>query len=160
MYDRKELRKVADQYCDDNRILVCQQLGFGTQGVVFFTERLSAIKVHARNDGYSRERDVYLRLRDRSVDSVQGLTVPRLLHWDDGLRVLEMSVVHVPCILDFGGTYLDIAPPHMCRDDQWQLEKAEEFGANWERAQSVIREIEHRAAIWLSDVNIGNIKLE
>jgi hypothetical protein len=31
----------------------------------------------------------------------------RILEWDDKLYILEMSIVHVPCVLDFGGAYLD-----------------------------------------------------
>ena len=46
----------------------------------------------------------------------------------------------------------------MVRDEIWREQKKEEFGNNWEEAQAVIREVEHRADIWLADVNTGNIK--
>lgn len=160
MYDPVELKRKANLYSKNTETFVKGQLGCGTQGMVFLTERNSAIKVHAQLNGYVRERDVYRRLVTRKVDSVQGLTIPRIKGWDDDLRVIEMSVVHVPCILDFGGAYLDTPPPHVNRDEEWFAEKAKEFGSHWETAQIIIREIEFRAGICLSDVNTGNIKFE
>lgn len=150
----------ANQYCDNNETAIIDQLGFGTQGMVFLTKRNSAIKVYSLRQGYERERDVYKRLLDRNIKSIRGLTIPRIKNWDDALYIFEMSVVHVPCILDFGGAYLDKQPEHMTRDEHWLKAKEEEFGKNWEEAQSVIRELEYRADIWLSDVNTGNIKFE
>ncbi len=92
--------------------------------------------------------------------TVRGLMIPRIKNWDDQLFAFEMSMVHVPCVLDFGGAYLDQRPEHVIRDDQWFEEKASEFGENWQEAQAVIREIECRGDIWMSDVNTGNIKFE
>lgn len=46
----------------------------------------------------------------------------------------------------------------MIRDEFWNQEKAEEFGANWTEAQAVVAELEYRANIWLADINNGNIK--
>ena len=72
-----------------------------------------------------------------------------------------MSIVHVPCMLDFGGAYLDNCPEHLLiRDEEWEVDKKEEFGDNWEEAKAIIREIEIRANIWLADINTGNIKFE
>ena len=88
------------------------------------------------------------------------MSIPRIVGWDDELLTFEMSIVHVPCVIDFGGAYLDTPPDHMTRDAIWETQKSEEFGENWERAKSVIREIEHRVDIWLADINTGNIKFE
>lgn len=101
-----------------------------------------------------------MRLRERDIQSVRGMTIPRIMNWDDGLLAFEMSIVHVPCLLDFGGAYLNNPPEHMVRDDTWQADKSEEFGENWLEAQNVIKEIEFRADIWLVDVNSGNIKFQ
>ena len=86
--------------------------------------------------------------------------IPRIVNWDDQLLTFEMSIVHVPCVLDFGGAYLDEPPEHMVRDDFWRKEKSEEFGDNWLEAQEIIKEIEFRGDIWLVDVNTGNIKFQ
>ena len=87
--------------------------------MVFKTSENSAIKVHSLKQGFVRELSIYLRLQERRIDNIRGLIVPRLLNFDKELLVLEMSIVHVPCILDFGGSYLDEAPEHVVRDEEW-----------------------------------------
>jgi hypothetical protein len=114
--------------------------------------------VHALKNGYERERDVYVRLKQKEVQSVRGFMIPRIVNWDDNLWVFEMSIVHVPCVIDFGGVYLDSPPEHMNRDDIWHSAKHEEFGNNWKEAQEIIKELEYRAKICISDINTGNIK--
>ena len=157
-YDKAKLKVKADQYCQKNSTIVARELGFGTQGVVYKTLHNTAIKAYALREGYRRERDVYARLKERNISSIRGLSIPRIVNWNDSLLVFEMSIVQVPCIIDFGGAYLDTPPPHMHRDELWHEQKAEEFGENWAEAQAVIKEIEYRAGIWLADVNTGNIK--
>lgn len=125
---------------------------------MYKTQHNTAIKVYDLKQGYQRERDVYKRLKERDIRSIRGLSIPRIVNWDDTLYVFEMSVVHVPCVIDFGGASLDSPPDHMIRDEIWKNQKAEEFGNNWQEAQAVIMEIEYRADIWLADVNTGNIK--
>ena len=154
------LRSKAEQYCSTNDTNISRELGFGTQGIVFKSGHNTAIKVYNLQDGYRREKSVYKRLEERKVHSVQEMSIPRIVGWDDELLTFEMSIVHVPCVIDFGGAYLDTPPDHMTRDAIWETQKSEEFGENWERAKSVIREIEHRVDIWLADINTGNIKFE
>lgn len=157
-YDKEKLETNARIYCDQHHSSVSRTLGFGTQGIVFKTLHNTALKVHALKNAYLRERQIYERLKEREIESVKGLKIPRILKWDDNLLAFEMSIVHVPCILDFGGAYLDEPPEHMVRDEFWLSEKSSEFGPNWKEAQAVIRELEYRADIWLADVNNGNIK--
>lgn len=142
-------------------ISITQELGHGTQGVVYQTRTNTAIKVYDLSSGYFRERDIYMRLRERLIDSVRKFKIPRILNWNNELLVLEMSIVHVPCMLDFGGAYLDDCPEHLLiRDEEWEIDKKEEFGEHWEEAKAIIREVEVRADIWLADINTGNIKFE
>ena len=122
------------------------------------TSDLSAIKVYGERRGYLRELAAYQRIEDRQLEELRGFKIPRIQGWSNELMVLEMSIVHVPCLLDFGGAYLDFLPEHALRDDEWHQEKAEEFGDNWEEAKLVITELEIRGEIFLSDVNTGNIK--
>lgn len=159
-YDRLRLEQKVQRYCEAEDTTIANRLGFGTQGMVFRTERNTAIKVYDRPEGFARERDVYCRLRDRKIDSIRGLTIPRIRSWNNELLVFEMSVVHVPCIIDFGSTYLDECPEHLLRDEEWHAEKAEDFGEYWQEAQRVIRELEFRGSLWLADVHPNNIKFE
>lgn len=157
-YDKVNLKAKASEYCKRHGSRISYELGFGTQGVVYKTEHNTALKVYDLKQGYCREKAIYHRLRDRQVFVVNGMNIPRIVGWDDDLMAFEMSIVHVPCVLDFGGAYLDKAPEHMVRDDMWFEQKKEEFGKHWDEAQAVIREIEYRADIYLADVNSGNIK--
>src|SRR6516225_8085263 len=56
------------------------------------------------------KRDVYLRLKENGIDTILGCHVPQLLRYDDGLWVVDMSVVTRPFVLDFAGAFLDKAP--------------------------------------------------
>lgn len=118
----------------------------------------TALKVYGLKEGYYREKTVYQRLEERQIFTVSNMNIPRIVGWEDDLLSFEMSIVHVPCILDFGGAYIDQPPEHMVRDEMWFDQKSEEFGEYWDDAQAVIREIEFRASIYLADVNTGNIK--
>lgn len=139
-YDKSKLKAKADKFCSENNTIVTQEIGFGTQGIVYQTAHNTAIKVYDLQSGYLREKSVYTRLKARKIDSIRGMSIPRIVGWNDDLFVFEMSVVSVPC------------------DEVWHEQKAEEFGEHWEEAQAVIREIEHRAGICLADINSGNIK--
>ena len=112
-YNKDALKAKADEDCLVNDTTVTQLLGFGSQGMVFKTQRNSAIKVHSLETGYLRERDIYKRLKDKGIRSICEMMIPRISNWSDRLFIFEMSVVHVPCIIDFGGAYLDEAPDHI-----------------------------------------------
>ncbi|MCB0333094.1 MAG: hypothetical protein KDD55_06315, partial [Bdellovibrionales bacterium] len=157
-YERRKLKAKAQEYCGRNATRLSQELGFGTQGIVLKTEHNTALKVYELEKGYQREKAVYKRLHERNIFSVNRMSIPRIVHWEDDLLAFEMSIVHVPCILDFGGAYVDIAPDHFNRNEEWFTEKREEFGKHWGDAEKVIREIEFKADIILVDVNPGNIK--
>ncbi len=160
LYNKNYLYQKATKYCKLNNSSINLELGHGTQGIVYQTSTNFAIKVYDREDGYIRERDVYKRLKERNILSIENFTIPRLSNFNDELFIIEMSIVHVPCILDFGGAYLDNPPEHANRSKEWFEEKEEEFGENWEKAKDVIRKIEHSADIYLADINTGNIKFE
>ncbi|HLQ43681.1 MAG TPA: hypothetical protein VK137_03045 [Planctomycetaceae bacterium] len=139
-------------------------LGFGVHGSVFVVQRQredglvrSAVKFHEHWEPYCHERDVYLRLRDVGVFEVCGHAVPELLHYDDELWVLEMTIVKRPFVLDFGGAYLDRRPDYpksVMR--RWRAEKRWQFGANWPKAQVILFALEQHG-IYVADVNPGNI---
>ena len=157
-YDKNNLESKAKTYCRLRGLILTRELGFGTQGVVYKTSRNTALKVYDLADGFNREIDVYFRLQERRITHIRGMSVPRIMDFDADLLAFEMSIVRVPCVLDFGGAYLDEKPDHMSRDESWFSSKAFEFGENWDEAQAVIRELEYRGDLWLADVNTGNIK--
>lgn len=137
---------------------LAQRLGYGKDGMVWATTDQTAVKVFMRAESYAQERDVYHRLEILGVQSVSGHAVPILLHADDHLGVLEMTIVQPPFVLDFAGARLDerpTFPPDVM--EEWFMAKQEEFGADWKQARLVLYEME-RLGVYLLDVHPGNIR--
>jgi len=163
---KEELEQRAQVYAQGRGLILAEPLGSGVHGIVFATEShqekdlaklRSAVKVHRGNLGYTRERDVYLRLREQSVTVIRGCHVPDLLDYDDELWVLEMTIVTRPFLLDFAGAFLDTPPdfsPEVLAD--WRAEKQEQFGPHWPEVQAVLRSLENYG-VFMVDVNPGNV---
>ena len=139
-----------------------KRLGSGVHGIVFTAESQlqkvwSALKAHESESAYARERGVYLYLRELAVDAILNCNVPALLDFDDELKILEMTIVDRPFVLDFGGAYLHLPPdfPDEVRAE-WRAEKMEQYGERWPEVQAVLCELE-RLDIYMVDVNPGNI---
>jgi hypothetical protein len=80
-----------------------------------------------------------------------------LVGFDDELRVIEMTIVARPFVLDFAGAYLD-APPEFSEEIQseWEAEKREQFEARWPVVQAVRSALED-LGIHMLDVSPSNI---
>ena len=136
---RESLEQRAWAYAEEHAVLVETELGYGNDGIIWATDRKSAIKVMEREASYVHERDCYVRLQDRSVAEIEGLAVPQLVAFDDRLWVVEMTIVQPPFLLDFAKAYVDRPPelsPEVLAD--WETETAEFFGDNWPAVQSVL----------------------
>ena len=155
----------VEQYCGARDLTIVHRLGFGVHGSVFATQshvngKQSAIKSYERETHYLRERDVYLRLRSLGVTNIRGSSVPQLLEYDDNLWLIEMTIVARPFVLDFAGAYLD-HPPDFSEDvlAEWETEKREQFGTQWQDAKRILNELE-LIGVYMADVNPGNIAFE
>ena len=87
-----------------------------------------------------------------------GFEIPSLINTDDELWIVEMSVVSPPFVLDFAGAALDRRPQYP--DDvieEWQSEKAEQFGDRWPTVRLVMSSFAG-LGIYLADVKPGNIE--
>lgn len=160
-YSREEVERRAARYAAKKGISLVDQLGFGVHGVVWATDRKSALKTHSlQSFHYERERDIYLRLFQNGVTAVGDFHVPELLDIDNGLRVIEMTIVQPPFVLDFAGAYLDESPdfsPEVW--SEWERQKHEQFGKDWPRAQTVVAALQ-QYGIFMSDVSPNNIRAE
>jgi hypothetical protein len=161
MIDETLLQNVH-AYARQHQLQVAEALGDGIHGSVWAAEiklkaGKSALKAHRFAGPYSRERSVYERLRDAKISKICGLNVPLLIGADDLLRVIEMTVVPQPFVLDFAGAYLD-APPEFSEEiwAGWEDDKREMFESRWPAVQAVLAELE-RFGIYLVDVSPKNI---
>jgi hypothetical protein len=89
--------------------------------------------------------------------TVLGFNVPQLIRHDDSLRVLEMTIVERPFVLDFAGAYLDTRPefPADVWAD-WEFEKREQFEGRWKQVEQVLSAFEEMG-MYLLDVSPSNI---
>lgn len=157
---RDEISDRIQSYAEQHGCTVQDELGYGYDGIVFSTDRKSAIKALRFERLFIRERDVYLRLKSHRVCEVLGFKVPQLIHSDDTTWIVEMTIVSPPFVLDFAGAYLDQAPdypPEVIAD--WRVEKADQFGERWPEVLRLIAAFK-RFGIFLADVKPGNIEFK
>ena len=154
--------KNALTYASRHHLELAERLGFGVHGIIFVAENKSksgktAIKTHREREPYLRERAVYERLKQAGVAELVGFNVPQLVEADDGLRVIEMSIVTRPFVLDFAGAYLD-APPVFPADvwAEWEAAKREQFETRWPAVEAVLAALEE-LNIYMVDVSPSNI---
>lgn len=152
-----EIRDRLSLYVESRGHRIESQLGYGYDGIVWTTDRKSALKGLRYQKLYERERDVYLRLFNSGIFEVGGCRIPRLIDYEDRLWVVEMEIVAPPFVLDFAGAYLDDRPnfpADVMRD--WRREKSAQFGDDWPRVQSIMAELAGHG-VHLADVKPGNI---
>ena len=141
--------------------VLTERFGSGQDGLVYATNRESAVKCLRFAKLFKNERDVYLRLAAHECDEIAGFAVPRMIDSDDELWIVEMQIVSPPFIVDFAGASLDIRPRilrEMSVEDwtEWQEERIEMFGDDWPKVEAVMAEL-RKMGIYLSDVKPGNI---
>jgi hypothetical protein len=152
----------ARPYAARYQLEFAEKLGSGKDGIVLVAKYKAkpadvAIKVFRFEDAYRREKLAYQRLERLGVTRVLGFNVPQLLRFDDELRVLEMTIVRRPFILDFAGAYLE-QRPEFSTDvwAQWEAEKREQFEGRWPTIERILSEFE-AMGIYLLDVSPANI---
>jgi hypothetical protein len=155
----------AQAYASRHQLRLAERLGFGIHGIIFVAEDnlkvgKTAVKAHHSIEPYRRERDVYQRLKSASVADVIGFRVPQLIRFDDHLRVIEMSIVARPFVLDFAGAWLDV-PPEFSEETwaEWEAEKQKQFEDRWPQVQAVLAALE-AMDIHMIDVSPSNISFD
>jgi hypothetical protein len=148
------------EYADRKQLQIVRTLGFGIHGTVaaaITPSGLAAIKHHFEEDPFVRELDIYYRLSELNVRQVGEFRLPRLLGWDESLRIIEMSIVPRPFILDFAGAYLDW-PPEFSAEiwADWEARRKEEYGDRWPIVRAALDEFE-AMGIFILDVHPSNI---
>jgi len=152
----------ARDYARRHQLQLAERLGFGVHGIVFMAENKSnfgksVLKIHCSEEPFLRELAIYERLREEGIIELLGFNVPALLGVDLHLRIIEMSLVARPFVLDFAGAYLDKAPEFSEEIwASWQAEKQEQFGPRWPEVETVLFALK-RLGIHMVDVTPSNI---
>jgi hypothetical protein len=134
----------------------------GKTGIVLVAKNktelsVRAVKVLGLEERYWREKQVYQRLAMKAVTKILRFNTPQLIDSDDGLLVIEMTIVKRPFVLDFASAYLDKRPEFSEETwATWEDEKKEQFEARWPKVQEVLSAFEG-LGVYLMDVSPGNI---
>lgn len=157
-----ELIQNALAYASRRELQLAERLGFGVHGMIFVVEHKSkggktAVKAHREAEPFRRECAVYARLRAAAVTEVLEFHVPQFLRADDELRVIEMSIVTRPFVLDFAGAYLD-APPDFPEElwAEWESGKRELFEERWPKVEAILAALQ-QWGVYMVDVSPSNI---
>lgn len=153
-------------YAEQYGLKLGRELGAGVHGIVFSTESQpqgddlsgqSAVKAHQGEVEYCRERDIYLRLKQKKITKLKSCNVPQLIRYDDDYLIIEMTMVKRPYILDFAGAYLD-KPLDFSEEvmADWYADKLEQFEKHWPEVQAILAILEAHG-IFMEDVNPKNI---
>lgn len=152
----------ANLYASRCQIEIGETLGSGKDGIVLVGKHKTqpakvAIKVLRWSEAYEREKKAYERLTETITAAVLGFNVPQLIARDDDLRVLEMTIVERPFVLDFAGAHLDARPEFPAEVwADWETEKRERFEDRWPMVEKILAAFEE-LGIYLLDVSPGNI---
>lgn len=125
---------------------------------MYRTNRITAIKTFKYSKQFDRELQIYQRLHQNGVYSVEAFTIPRLLDFHREFLVIEMQVVEPPFVLDFASAYIDQRPVYTEEEEEeWEQTFKENFGERWDTVQS-IRAVFRRHKIYLTDLTPRNIR--
>lgn len=162
MPDENEALENAIAYCNSKKITILSQdkLGYGSDGVVWRTSVPSAVKAVYRQKNYERELECYQRLKAANVYTLSGLNVPVLEGFDNRLRVLELTLVQPPYLLDFGKVLLDLLPSELYDDQKMATAQPEWkylFGNRWEDVSVALYQLQNQFGIHYLDPRPSNI---
>ena len=160
--DDELMLKQADAYAKSKgiRLIVEARLGHGSDGAVWRTNRPSAVKALYDFANYEKELESYHRLASAQTTEIAGFAVPLLKGWDDDLRVIEMSIVQPPYLLDFGKVHLDHPPAYWFDAQLMQnayAEWRERFGRRWSDVKFAVELLVSRFGIYYVDPRPSNI---
>jgi hypothetical protein len=161
MYDDAPLLKRAEEYAQSRQIVILrkERLGHGSDGSVWKTTRPSAVKALYEHETYQKELECYSRLKRAAIRNLGGFDIPVLEDSDDGLMVIEMTLVEPTFLLDFGKVYLDQPPTYLYDKELMSrayAEWRERFGRRWMDVAFVL-ELLKKYGIYYFDPRPSNI---
>ncbi len=135
-------------------------LGAGVSGFVFAApDYQTAVKVHTTAESYKTEVRAYKVLNQFQVNSVLGLTVPRLRSRSDWRHLIRMDLVSPPFLLDFAG--VRFTDPQFTDDVMNDVHAGirAKFGRNADLAYAVQYEL-RKLGMYYLDLRPSNVNFE
>jgi hypothetical protein len=152
-------RIIAYELLTGQSLVGCLGPGPGQDGFVMESSALTAVKFFDREERFNREAEVYSLLQDKDMRIVAGHNIPRLINVVPSLRILEMTIVARPFVLDFAGAKLPHEVPDF--DEEIMAEHhdhlRELFGDRWTEALHVAEMFRLATGYMLLDIHPGNI---
>lgn len=160
MVDQTRLFELAQTYATATRkrLRIERRLGFGQDGVVWLSNQNTAIKAYERLENYGRELRCYERLQEFGIRQLDQFRIPSLLGHDEVRRVIEITFVTPPFLLDFGKAYLDFPPDFSAEVlADWEQERSSLFEVGqWAAVQSLLSQLA-AIGVYYYDAKPGNI---
>lgn len=155
-------RIAAYEHLTGQKLLGYLGPGPGQDGFVQESSDATAVKFFDREERFVRESEVYRVLEARDIWSVAGHNVPRLIRVVPELRVIELTLVARPFVLDFAGAKLphevpDFSPEIM---EEHHEHLRELFGMRWADALHVAEMFRQATGYTLLDIHPGNIAFD
>jgi hypothetical protein len=149
--------EIARKYIGTDEPL--EVLGWGLDGVVYARrDPTAAVKIHNKDQSFQNELAVYRRLSERHVEKFMGFQVPVLLDYREQDRLLELSVVKPPFLLDFAAATVDKA--HDFTEEamgMWWNDVEENFGDDFPIASAVFHGLKKQLGIYYWDLKPRNL---
>lgn len=155
-----ELRSTIEPYLKRRDLTIIKLLGHGTDGCVWETNQATAVKLFERERQYLCERDAYKRLKEHGITQIDNFAIPKLVSWDNRIRVVEMGIVAPPRILDFGKVYIDCQPVHteeVIADTEERNQDV--WDDRWPQVQSILWQLQ-TIGIYYQDPSANNIAFD
>jgi hypothetical protein len=149
--------RIAELYIGKGKPL--EVLGWGVDGAVYTSPgAMTAVKIHKGEGSFERELVAYKRLRDRDVSEFLGFRVPKLLRFDKANRVIEMSIVKPPFLLDFAGTttYRQFSGDRFY--EWWELVQTRFSEEQMPTVSSVFHGLQTTFGLYYWDLKPGNLQ--
>ena len=133
--------------------------GAGQDGIVFRSDRVTAVKLFDSEHRFRRELEVYHLLRAKGIQNVAGHHVPLLVDEDEQLRAIEMTLVDRPFLLDFAGAKRPEEVPDFEQHvlDEHLDRMREMFEDRWGDALHVVEMFRQATGFVLLDIHPGNV---
>lgn len=143
-------------------IRLTDRLGHGKDGFVFKSDQGNAIKFFNDEALYRRELRAYQILRHGAIAVINGFFIPELLHHDDPLRAIEMSIVQPPFLLDFAAAYtIDEFNRFEFTEDvlaETEAKLLEMFDDRWPIVNDLCNAFTRETGLILLDLSLNNVK--